>query len=68
MSKETEHTTPVSDSQPLRATRRAALRGAGLAGLLALGGSATASQHSPEANAQQTNQSPSADDESVPVT
>jgi hypothetical protein len=69
MGKETNQTTPVSDSEPLRATRRTALRGASLAGVLALGvGSATASQPSSEANAQQTDQQPSADDESVPVT
>ncbi|WP_254525772.1 DUF1214 domain-containing protein [Natrinema caseinilyticum] len=69
MSEETIHTTSVSDSQPLRATRRSALRGAGLAGILSLaGGSATASQQSSEANAQQTDQQSSADGESIPVT
>ncbi|QFU81836.1 DUF1214 domain-containing protein [Natronorubrum aibiense] len=69
MSNETHHTTPESDAEPLRATRRTALRGTGLASLLALaGGSATASQRSSEANAQQTDLQPSADDESVPVT
>src|SRR6056297_1756052 len=38
MSKETHHTTPESDAEPLRATRRNALRGAGLIGMLAMGG------------------------------
>jgi hypothetical protein len=69
MSNEPHYTTSESDSEPLRATRRTALQGAGLAGVLALGaGSATASQHTSEANDQQTDQQPSADDESVPVT
>ncbi|WP_254532921.1 DUF1214 domain-containing protein [Natrinema gelatinilyticum] len=69
MSNEPHHTTPESDSEPLRATRRTALRGAGFAGILALGGSsATASQNASETNAQQTDQQSSADDESVPVT
>src|SRR6056297_2589038 len=45
MSEEKTHTTSVSDSQPLRATRRSALRGAGLAGMLAMGG-ASARQNS----------------------
>lgn len=69
MNNKPHHTTPESNSEPLRATRRTALRGAGLAGMLALGGSsATTSQHSSEANAQQTDQQSSADDELVPVT
>jgi len=69
MSKEPHHTSPESDSEPLRATHRSALRGAGLAGMLALGaGSATASQHSSEANTQQTDQQSSTDGESIPVT
>ncbi|WP_254525967.1 DUF1214 domain-containing protein [Natrinema caseinilyticum] len=69
MYKGTNHTTQESDSEPLRATRRSALRGAGLAGILSLaGGSATASQQSSEANAQQTDQQSSADGESIPVT
>ncbi len=38
MSNEPHHTSPESDSEPLRATRRTALRGAGLAGMLAMGG------------------------------
>jgi hypothetical protein len=68
MSKETNHTTPESSSELLRATRRNTLRGAGLAGMLALaGGNATASQHSPEANTQGAENEPSADDETVPV-
>ncbi|MFD1565855.1 HAD family hydrolase [Haloarchaeobius amylolyticus] len=51
MSKEPEHETPVSEPQPLRPTRRTVLRGAGLAGLLALGaGSATAQRTDPSAN------------------
>ncbi|WP_423746600.1 DUF1214 domain-containing protein [Haladaptatus sp. SPP-AMP-3] len=67
MSNET-HDTPAdaeSNSNPLQATRRTALQGAGLAGLLAMGvGSANASQDIPFANAQQTTDN----DESVPVT
>jgi hypothetical protein len=69
MSEEPHHTTPESDFEPLRATRRGALRGAGLASLLALaGGSASASQHTSEANTHQTETETSADDETVPVT
>lgn len=69
MSNETNHTTPESSSELLRATRRSALRGAGLAGLLALGGSsATASQHSSEANTHEAGSETSADDEPIPVT
>jgi len=69
MSNESNDTTPESDFEPLRATRRTALRGAGLAGILALAsGSATASQNSSEANTQQTDQQSSAADESIPVT
>ncbi|SIS10009.1 DUF1214 domain-containing protein [Natronorubrum thiooxidans] len=69
MSNETNHTTPESNSELLRATRRTALRGAGLAGLLALGGgSATASQNSSEGNTQGTENEMAAPDESVPVT
>ncbi len=52
MSNEPPDTTAESDVEPLRATRRATLRGAGLAGLLALGaGSATAQRTNPSANA-----------------
>ena len=69
MGNEPHHTTPESNSEPLRATRRTALQGAGLASLLALaGGSATAGQTSSEATGQQTDQQPSEDDETVPVT
>ncbi|SET02608.1 DUF1214 domain-containing protein [Natrinema hispanicum] len=69
MRNESNDTTPESDFEPLRATRRTALRGAGLAGILALAsGSATASQNSSEANTQQTDQQSSAADESIPVT
>ncbi|SEH12102.1 Protein of unknown function [Natronorubrum sediminis] len=69
MSDEPPDTTAESDFEPLRATRRTALRGAGLAGILALAsGSATASQQSSEANTQQTDQQSSAADESIPVT
>jgi len=57
------------DSKPLQATRRTALRGAGLAGLLALGGgSATAQTDSPRSNASQDQNEPSENDETVPVT
>jgi len=66
--KEPHHKTANANFEPLRATRRTALRGAGLAGILALAsGSATASQHTSEANAQQTDQQSSAVDESIPV-
>ncbi|NKE36137.1 DUF1214 domain-containing protein [Natronococcus sp. JC468] len=69
MSNGTDHTTPESDSKPFQATRRDALRGAGLAGLLALGGgSATASQNSSEGNTQGAETETSTDDEPVPVT
>ncbi|WP_192498525.1 DUF1214 domain-containing protein [Halorussus halophilus] len=65
MSNEKLDTTANSNSEPLRATRRTALRGTGLAGLLAMGvGSTSARQDAPGANAKQT----SANDESVPVT
>ena len=54
MSNEPPDTTGGSDFEPLRATRRAALRGAGLAGVLALGaGSATAQRTNLSANARQ---------------
>ncbi|PCR90415.1 DUF1214 domain-containing protein [Natrinema ejinorense] len=69
MSNEPPETTPGSTSELLRATRRNALRGAGLAGLLALGGgSATASQNPSEANTQGAETETSADDEPIPVT
>ncbi|WP_083898729.1 DUF1214 domain-containing protein [Natronococcus jeotgali] len=69
MSNEPHHTTPESTSELLRATRRNTLRGAGLAGMLALaGGSATASQQSSEASTQEAETEASADDETVPVT
>ncbi|SIS10001.1 DUF1214 domain-containing protein [Natronorubrum thiooxidans] len=69
MSNETDHTTSDSSSELLWATRRNALRGAGLAGLLALGsGSATAGQHASEANTQGAENETAADGESVPVT
>jgi hypothetical protein len=69
MNNETHHTTPESSSELLQATRRTALRGAGLAGLLALGGgSATASQNPSEANTQGAENETSEDDETVPVT
>ncbi|QRV15901.1 DUF1214 domain-containing protein [Haloterrigena salifodinae] len=68
MSNETNHMTPESSSELLRATRRSALRGAGLAGLLALGGgSVTASQNSSEANTREAKTETSADDEPLPV-
>ncbi|MFP8955778.1 DUF1214 domain-containing protein [Natrialbaceae archaeon A-CW3] len=54
MSKETNHTTPESGSEPLRATRRNALRGTGLAGLFAMGvGSASAYEGTPETTVHQ---------------
>jgi len=67
--KEPHHKTANANFEPLRATRRSALRGAGLAGILALAsGSATASQRSSEANTQESETETSATDESVPVT
>ncbi|PCR90383.1 DUF1214 domain-containing protein [Natrinema ejinorense] len=69
MSNEPHHTTPRLDSELLQATRRTMLRGAGLAGMLALGGgSATAQKDFPRSNALQDQNETSADDESVPVT
>ncbi|WP_458208792.1 DUF1214 domain-containing protein [Haladaptatus sp. NG-SE-30] len=69
MSNETHETTAESNAEPLRATRRTALRGTGLAGLLVMGvGNASARQVVPGANVQQTGQQPSEDDEPVPVT
>ncbi|UHQ96033.1 DUF1254 domain-containing protein [Natrinema halophilum] len=69
MSNETHHTTPELDSKPLQATRRTALRGAGLGGLLALGGgSATARTNPARSNASQDQNEPSENDETVPVT
>ena len=71
MTNETHDTTAdaESNSNPLQATRRTALRGAGLASLLAMGvGSASARQGFTGVNAQQTDQQPSNDDGTVPVT
>ncbi|PCR90414.1 hypothetical protein CP557_07670 [Natrinema ejinorense] len=69
MSKETHHTTVKPESEPIRATRRTALRGAGFASLLALGvGSATASQRSPGVNIHEAESESSAEDEPIPVT
>ncbi|SFC08041.1 Protein of unknown function [Halobiforma haloterrestris] len=71
MSNETHDTTAdaESNSELLRATRRTALRGAGLAGLLAVaGGSVSASQNFSEANTCQDGTETSEDDEPIPVT
>ncbi|WP_254533492.1 DUF1214 domain-containing protein [Natrinema gelatinilyticum] len=69
MSNEPHHTTAEPESESLQATRRTALRGAGLAGVLALGaGSATASQNPSESDTQEAENETSADVESVPVT
>ncbi|WP_255150093.1 DUF1214 domain-containing protein [Halorarius halobius] len=69
MSNDNPETTTVSTSEPLRATRRSALRGAGLAGVLAMaGGNVSASRNSPEANTRQTETEASEDDEPIPVT
>jgi len=66
MCNERQHTRDESDSESMRTTRRTALRGAGLAGVLAMGGgSARASQRSPETN---THQAETETDEPVPVT
>ncbi len=58
-----------SDSEPLRATRRSALQGAGLAGLLAMGvGSTSAHQNSSISTDQQRREQESTDNDTVPVT
>ncbi|WP_458208700.1 DUF1214 domain-containing protein [Haladaptatus sp. NG-SE-30] len=58
-----------SDSNPLQATRRSALQGAGLAGLLALGvGSASAHQDMPSQTTEQAQQQTTDNTNAVPVT
>ena len=71
MCNETHRTTSESESafEPMQATRRTALRGAGLAGILALGaGKTSASQDVSGATTTQSRTETTADDESVPVT
>ncbi|SEP12900.1 Protein of unknown function [Halogranum amylolyticum] len=69
MSNEPYNTTADSNDKLLRATRRTALRGVSLAGLLAMGGGGvSASQNSPKANTRQNETETSEDDESIPVT
>jgi hypothetical protein len=69
MSNETHHKTAKLNFEPLRATRRNALRGAGFAGLLALGsGIATAQMDPPGSNALEDQNETSETDETVPVT
>ena len=69
MNNETRDTTAESNSELLRATRRTALRGTGLAGLLAMGvGHASAHQDVLSRNVQQPGQQQSVEDESIPVT
>jgi hypothetical protein len=71
MTNETHDTTAdsESDSNPLQATRRNALQGAGLAGLLALGvGSASAHQDSSGSTAHQVGQQTTTGTGTVPVT
>lgn len=68
MSDETNNTTADSESELLQATRRTALCGAGLAGLLVMGGGASARLNVPGTNAHKMKQPTSVDDESVPVT
>ncbi|WP_458210936.1 DUF1214 domain-containing protein [Haladaptatus sp. NG-SE-30] len=71
MDKDT-HNTPADaelNSEPLRATRRTALRGAGLTGLLAMGiGSASADQDTPSQTTNQAEQQTADKTETVPVT
>ncbi|WP_458190357.1 hypothetical protein [Haladaptatus sp. NG-WS-4] len=58
-----------SNSNPLQATRRTALRGASLASLLAMGvGSASAHQNTSTQTTNEAEQQTPEDDESVPVT
>ena len=64
----TQHTRDESDSESMRTTRRTALRGAGLAGVLAMGGgSASAHRGFSEATTRQT-RTETTDNESIPVT
>ena len=59
----------ASDSEPLRATRRTALQGTGLAGLLAMGvGSASASQDTPSQTTEQAQQQTTDNSGAVSVT
>lgn len=58
-----------SDSNPLQATRRSALQGAGLAGLLTMGvGSASARQNTPTQTTNQAEQQTTDNTDTVPVT
>ncbi|WP_440008903.1 DUF1214 domain-containing protein [Halomicrococcus sp. SG-WS-1] len=71
MSNETHDTSTDLDSESMRATRRSALRGVGVAGLLGMGvGSTNASQDSGflGLNAQQTRQQTNENNDAVPVT
>ncbi|MFB6140122.1 MAG: DUF1214 domain-containing protein [Halosimplex sp.] len=69
MSDETHDTAADTDDEPMRATRRSALRGASLAGLFAIGvGDASARQVLAAASAQRPDRQQSADRESRPVT
>ncbi|WP_440009223.1 DUF1214 domain-containing protein [Halomicrococcus sp. SG-WS-1] len=71
MNNETHDTTAdaESDSNPLQATRRTALQGAGLAGLLAMGvGSAGAHQDTPTQTTNQAEQQTTDNTDGVPVT
>ncbi|WP_458210516.1 DUF1214 domain-containing protein [Haladaptatus sp. NG-SE-30] len=69
MDKDTHNKTTETEFEPLQATRRTALRGTGLAGLLAMGvGSASAHRDSPNPAAHQVQQQTTDNDESVPVT
>ncbi|KYH24889.1 hypothetical protein HAPAU_29810 [Halalkalicoccus paucihalophilus] len=68
MRNETHDTTAESNAELLETTRRSALRGVGLAGLLAMAGGVSASQSSSEANTCQTGTKTSSNDEPIPVT
>ncbi|MCO8256804.1 DUF1214 domain-containing protein [Haladaptatus sp. AB618] len=69
MDKDTHDNTTETEFKPLQATRRSALQGAGLAGLLAVGvGSASANQDTPSQTTEQAQQQTTDNANAVPVT
>ncbi|SIR87048.1 Protein of unknown function [Haladaptatus litoreus] len=69
MDKDTHNKTAETEFEPLQATRRTALRGAGLASLLAMGiGSASADQDTPSQTTTQAEQQTTDKSGAVPVT
>ncbi|WP_458190830.1 DUF1214 domain-containing protein [Haladaptatus sp. NG-WS-4] len=69
MDKDTHNKTTETEFEPLQATRRTALRGTSLAGLLAMGvGSASAHRDSPNPAAHQVQQQTTDNTDAVPVT